>query len=267
MKRDGVDDLLLATVTDASLSLDARIAALYAINLRDKTGAVEHLKRVLNNPALCEYALRALLDRDDRRSLGLQKAVSELLSHADPRVRLQAVVGAQRLGLKATAGSLLDLANGKEVRAPLEKDVAHEHNAIPHTARRALILMQPMQALEAGLAEPHRRQAALSVLGQIHSAESVAVLTEALAGATTEVARMEALTALIRLYHREHDWDGNEWWGDASQQCRSLFSGRRLERIRTHCRSLAQSGGGHGQGSPENWSCFNSVVTIWTSLN
>jgi putative heme-binding domain-containing protein len=220
----GIEAQLATAAGDSKAALEARIAALYAINLRDGTNCVETLKALLGDPALCEYALRALLDRKDRDTLGLAPVIGQLLDHEDPRVRLQAIVGAQKLGLRDLTSRLLVLADGQETRTPLQNRVAHKHAALPHTARRALILMVPVAELHQALAKPELRQASLAVLRQIHSSDNVRQLTAALKLANPAEA-LELSVALMRLYHREHDWDGESWWSTRPNSAGPYYRG------------------------------------------
>lgn len=193
---------------DEALSLEARIAALYAINLRDDPGAAETLKAFLDDKALSEYALRALLDREDRLDLELEPVIANALENDNPRVRLHAIVGAQKLGLTELTEKLLAM-TAEETRPPLVKDVAHVHQAIPHTARRALIELAPVDQLHAALTDPDSRSLSLAVLRQIHTTENTSKLIAAL----DQSGDIDIIAALLRLYHQEKEWDGEAWWG------------------------------------------------------
>lgn len=203
-----IDGLLLKLARDKSASPDARIAALFALNRRDEKGAASELKKLLEVPQLTEFALRALLDRTDRDQLDLAALVASLLNHDDPRVRLQAIYGAKKLGLKNLTKELLALSIDAE-RKPLERNVPHQHNAVPHTAQRALVSMAPVAELHAALGKPNLRVSALKVLRQIHTKENVDLLIAEL----NRSKDLDVVAALLRLYHREKQWDGNSWWG------------------------------------------------------
>lgn len=208
----GIGEKLQAAVKNDGASLDSRIAALYAINLREGADSAESLKEGLDDPQLAEYALRALLDREDREQLGLGSVIESFLDHENPRVRLQAVVGAARLGMAGVTDSLLKLSIEEE-RKPLVQDVAHVHEAIPHTARRALITMAPLKELHASLANPELRESALAALRQIHSSENVTALIAALEEIEKKDEALDLVAALLRLYHQEKEWDGESFWG------------------------------------------------------
>lgn len=207
-------------VADESLGLEARIAALFAINLRDDPGAADLLKGFLKNASLTEYALRALLDRKDRDRLDLKPVIAESLGHDNPRVRLQAVAGVARLGLTDFTETLLEMSD-EGARPPLIQDVPHVHDAIPHTARRALIELAPVTRLHAALSQPGLRGPALAVLRQIHTPENVSGLI-----AKVDLSgNLEVISALLRLYHREKPWDGDSWWGTRPNSAGPYYHG------------------------------------------
>ena len=239
-KDQAVPGLLHKTVVDTSLSLEARIAALYAINLRNNSGAIKTLMSLLDDNSLAEYALRALLDRDDRKELGLDKIIEDSLESSDPRVKLHAVVGTYKLGLKHLTGQLLELSKEKQ-RLPLENGVAHVHEAIPHTARRALIEMASLDELHAALSDTETRQSAFAVLRQIHSGENVGRLTDALKHAADTDSTLELIAVLVRLFHRERPWDGEGWWGTRPNSAGPYFYGVTWDESKTIAKALRQA--------------------------
>jgi len=234
---EGVQKALQIAAEETSASLESRIAALYAINLRDEPESVDVIKKWLEEADLAEYALRALLDREDRQSLGLAPVIETFLEHENPRGRMQAVVGAARLKMADATESLLKLSNG-EKRPPLVKDVAHVHEAIPHTAQRALIGMAPVEELHSALANPELREPALAVLRQIHSSENVSALISALKEAKNEDGALGLVATLLRLYHREKEWDGESFWGTRPNSAGPYYQGVSWEESRNIARAL-----------------------------
>ena len=210
-----VNKLLEIAANDSALSLEARIAALYAINLRR-----DDVKSLLDDPALQEYALRALLDRPNRDELNLAPIVTRFLDSENPRVRMQAVVGAKKLSLADLTEKLLQLSKS-DPRPPLEKDVAHVHLAIPHTAQRALIEMAPVKQLHKALDHSALRTPALAALRQIHTEENVSGLIAALKHGPDN----DLIAALLRLYHKEQEWDGESWWGTRPNSAGPYYRG------------------------------------------
>ncbi|MBL6843375.1 MAG: DUF1080 domain-containing protein [Verrucomicrobiae bacterium] len=208
----GIQKALQAAANKSSSSLESRLAALYAINLRNESGSADLLKGWLKDDDLAEYALRALLDRKDHQKLALEPVIESFLMHENPRIQLQAVVGAARLEISQTTKTLLALSVEKN-RLPLIKNEAHIHQAIPHTANRALITMAPVEELHASLKDKQQRPAALAALRQIHTPENVAKFIAALEASENPDESLDVVAALLRLYHRERAWDGITWWG------------------------------------------------------
>ncbi|NJM55338.1 MAG: hypothetical protein HC841_04985, partial [Verrucomicrobiae bacterium] len=142
-KSPGIGSLLEKATRNTASALESRIAALFAINLRNEPESAKVIAGFLADEALREYALRALLDRKDRDKLDLAKTISTFLDDANPRVRLQAIVGVRKLGLVHLTGKLLAM-SVEAPRKPLKNGVAHQHEAIPHTAYRALVELAPL---------------------------------------------------------------------------------------------------------------------------
>lgn len=208
----GIVPLLEKAAGNSAWPLEARIAALFAINLRNDPDSAKIITGFLADESLREYALRALLDREDRDKLDLAKTVTTLLDDKNPRVRLQAIVGVRKLGLVQLTEKLLAMSL-EGARKPLKNGVAHQHEAIPHTAYRALVEMAPAGELHRVLGHPEWRKPALAVLRTIHTAENVAKLTAMLQQSKQPGETLDLVSALIRLYHREREWDGDSWWG------------------------------------------------------
>jgi len=86
--------------------------------------------------------------------------------------------------------------------------------ALPHVASRALIRMQAYEACLAALDtsdDPATREAALRVLRQVHRSEVVDGLIQRVSSTSDPLMRRGLLTALVRLYYREAEWDGSSW--------------------------------------------------------
>lgn len=242
--RDSEDFLkeLQTAVANESASLESRIAALFAINLRKEKGSIDLLKQWLDNEVLAEYALRALLDRRDGSELALEPIVESCLVAENPRVQLQAVAGAARLGMNRATETLLELSI-EEPRLPLLLNVAYVHDAIPHTAMRALIDMAPVTELHEALNDDQLRPAALAALQQIHSPQNVAMLVEAMHASEFPENALELTTVLIRLYHREKEWDGHAWWGTRPNSAGPYYLGVAWEESRAIAKALRKAVG------------------------
>ena len=211
-KAPGITSLLEKAAENSAWPLEARIAALFAINLRDEPDSAKIVAGFLADESLREYALRALLDRKDRDQAELAKTVTALLDDKNPRVRLHAIAGARRLELLNLTEKLLAM-SVEGPRKPLKNGVAHQHEAIPHTAYRALVELSPLEELHRVVGHPEWRKPALAVLRTIHAPENVAKLIGLLQQSKQPGESLDLISALIRLYHREQEWDGESWWG------------------------------------------------------
>lgn len=241
-------DILSTFVESEAASLEARLAALYAVSLRDDNGSVGLLKGWLKDDELEEYALRALLDRRDSAELDLGPIIAASLESENPRVRLHGIVGARKLGLKTLTGRLLGISK-KEDWAPLEKGVAHVHKIVPHTAQRALIEMAAVSDLHQALANPGLRRPALLALRQIHTVENVAGLISALENTSNKGELQELVAVLLRLYHREAEWDGETWWGTRPNSAGPYFLGAAWEGSEIIAESLRKVVAGMNEAS------------------
>ncbi|MEM0969687.1 MAG: family 16 glycoside hydrolase, partial [Verrucomicrobiota bacterium] len=192
-----VSAALRSAAEGEAFSVEARIAALYAINLRGEEGSADLVKAFLADEVLQEFALRALLDREDRGALALEPILARGLASEDPRVVLHAVAGAQKVGLRESTEMLVRLSQ-EGPRLPLEKGVAHVHEVIPHTARRALILMAPVEELHQVMEKPKLREPALAALRQIHTKENVDGLISKLASSGSGES-LDLVATLLRL--------------------------------------------------------------------
>ena len=208
----GIVPLLEKAAGNSAWPLEARIAALFAINLRNEPDSAKTITGFLADESLREYALRALLDREDRDQADLAKTVTTLLDDKNPRVRLQAIVGVRKLGLAHLTEKLLAM-SVEGPRKPLKNGVAHQHEAIPHTAYRALVEMARVEELHRVVGQPEWRKPALAVLRTIHTNDNVAKLTAMLKQSKHPGETQDLVSTLIRLYHREREWDGDSWWG------------------------------------------------------
>jgi putative membrane-bound dehydrogenase-like protein len=87
--------------------------------------------------------------------------------------------------------------------------------SLPHVASRALIRLQAHEACFAALdavdGDPAQRAAALRVLRNLHLPVVVDGLLERVERTQEDGLRRGLVTALIRLYFREADWDGTSW--------------------------------------------------------
>ncbi len=175
----------LEALAGGSTPLAGRVAALFTLKQLGKSTPA--LLRLAAKDELRESALRALADRDgaDVPADPFVKALDD----PNPRVRAAAAVGLGRLGK----------ADAKLVKAADDADPV-----VAHVAYRALAATKA-----SGLCLASESAGAYRALRWMHTAEAVDGLLAKLEGE----GRKAALTALVRLYHKEGEWPDKDWWG------------------------------------------------------
>ncbi len=191
---------LTAITADAKLSIESRVAALFALDLGAEDQTTQVLTDLIADPQLGEYALRALGDEVDQSFP--RGAFDMALTHESPRVRRAALFGLWREGSPESIAALM--------RTTIDADPI-----VAHTARRAIIETQrSVTTLEFLTTEPNTSPAFAAVLacaGQIHEPEISAYMISQLATAKEPTLRQNLLAALCRLYFREGTWKGDSW--------------------------------------------------------
>lgn len=202
-------DAILALAADGKAHLYHRVAAIFTYKQLLGAKSTDGLVGLAKDAKVREFALRALADR-----LGETKGVPtepfvQALADPDARVRLQAVIGLQRLGASSASPAILAAA-ADWAKAPADP-AKGENLRLPHTAVQALARLGNVPALVAGARNPAQRTVALRALQMIHSPEAVEGAL-ALAGSEDADLRAAAIGALARLYHREKPWNYKDWW-------------------------------------------------------
>ena len=200
---------VLAVARSGSEHLYSRVAAIFTYKQLLGAKANAALVALAKDAAVREFALRALADRTTQLEGVPVQLFVDALNDADPRVRLQAVIGLQRLGAKEAAPAIL--AAAAKWPADESKLGEGEHYRLPHTTIAALARLGNAKACVAALADPAQRFIAFRALQGIHSDEAVdGLLALSLSG--DDEARFGAVTTLARLYHVEKPWNYNDWW-------------------------------------------------------
>lgn len=200
---------VLAIARSADAGLYSRVAAIFTYKQllgRASTGALVALCR---DAGVREFALRALADRRPELDGVPEEPFVEGLRDSSARVRLQALVGLQRLGASRTASAILDAASTWP--ADESKIGRDEHYRLPHTAIAVLTRLGNAAACLEAVAVPAKRDVALSALQGMHQPEAVNGLI-AVSSQGDESQRFAVLSALARLYHREQPWNYKDWW-------------------------------------------------------
>jgi putative membrane-bound dehydrogenase-like protein len=217
--------------SDPSKPLHGRVSALFALKQLDGTGSHGVLRKLLGDDAIREFALRALADR--KTELDGIDATPFLAALADPspRVRAQAVIALGRLGDPSVATSLIPLTSRPEGSPmPTTRPVNAQPDpdrVVPHLAMRALVSLRAVDACLDALDGPHR-EGALRVLRSLHEPKAVEGLVKKLATTRSPEARRDLLATLVRLHHREADYDGS-WWGIRPDTTGPFFDHREWE--------------------------------------
>lgn len=206
---------LMKLASAADLPLEARVAAVYTLQQLDGVQSRARLLELARDPVLRPHVLRALTDRAELLE-GLEAPpFLEALADESPLTRAQALISLARLGIGAAAPAIVPLtsrpAGSKPPTTPSLQNQPDPDRVIPHLAVQSLVALRAIDACLEALDGPHW-QGALWALRHMHEPAAVEGLIERLRTTRDAERRREILTALIRLYHREADYDGS-WWG------------------------------------------------------
>jgi hypothetical protein len=127
---------VLAIAQSGSEHLYSRVAAIFTYKQLLGAKANGALVELAKDATVREFALRALADRSTQLEGVPVQLFVDSLNDADPRVRLQAIIGLQRLGAKDAAPAIL--AASAKWPADESKLGEGEHYRLPHTAIAAL---------------------------------------------------------------------------------------------------------------------------------
>ncbi len=201
--------------SDASKPLHGRVAALFALKQLDGTDSHATLRKLTEDAAVREFALRALADRKSQLA-GVDSSVFvAALADPSPRVQAQAVIALGRLGDATAAARLVPVTSRPEgSTAPTTRPLHAQPDpdrALPHLAMRALVALKAVDACLDAIDGQHRA-GALRALRSMHDPKAVEGLVKKLGTARSPEVRRDVLATLVRLYHREADYQGS-WWG------------------------------------------------------
>jgi putative membrane-bound dehydrogenase-like protein len=210
-----ISQTLAALAADPAALPEGRIAAIYTLKQLDGADSHPRLMELTEDSAVREFALRALADRKSELEGVSAMPFVAALEDPSPRVRSQALISLGRLGDASIAKQILPLTSRPAGSAmPTQQPVQNQPDpdrVIPHLAMKALVSLNAADACLEGLDGPHA-SGALAALRNMHSEPAVQGLIKKLGTARDVELRRGILTALIRLYHREADYDGS-WWG------------------------------------------------------
>ena len=206
---------LVALASDANVSLEARVAAIFTLKQLDGQDSQPALIKLADDAAVREFALRALTDRKTELK-GLEtKPFVDALSDLSPRVRAQSLISLGRLNNPDVVREILALtAREPGSMMPTQRPLQNQPDpgrVVPHLAVRALVSLQAIDACLEALDGPHA-DGALWAMRYFHDRKAVEGLIKRLSTARTPELRKGILVTLIRLYNREADYEGS-WWG------------------------------------------------------
>jgi putative heme-binding domain-containing protein len=213
--RDAETSRLLGRLaSDAETPLEGRVAAIFTLKQLDGRDSQVPLLRLGEDAAVREFALRALTDRAGE-SAGLgAKPFLAALGDPSPRVRAQALISPGRLNGPAAAKHILPLTTRPKGSAMPTKRPVHAQpdpdRVVTHLADRTLIKLNAVEECLKALDGPHR-EGALRAMRAMHDKRAVEGLIKHLATARDPERRRGVLATLIRLYHREADYQGSGW--------------------------------------------------------
>ncbi len=209
LKKTGLAESVLAVAASAQAHLHHRVAAVFTYKQLLGAGSTDGLVGLTKDAAVREFALRALADRTTETKGVPVQPFLDGLKDPNPRVRLQATIGLQRLGAKDAAAAIAAAAaTWPADEAKLEEGA---HYRLPHTAIHALEHLGNAKPLVEAAKDPAQRYIALRSLQLIHTADSVDGLIE-LSKTGDDALRAGAIGALARLYHVEKPWNYKDWW-------------------------------------------------------
>jgi putative membrane-bound dehydrogenase-like protein len=217
--------------SDGSSPLHGRVAALFALKQVDGAGSHGVLRKLAGDEAVREFALRALADRKTELDRAEAAPFRAALADPSPRVRAQALIALGRLGDVGAAPAIIPLTSRPEgspmpTRRPVNAQ-PDPNRAVPHLAMRALVSLRAVDASLDAIDGPYR-EGALRALRSMHDPKTVEGLIKKLSTARSSEARRDILAALVRLYHREADYDGS-WWGIRPDTTGPYFDPREWE--------------------------------------
>lgn len=195
--------------------LHGRVAAIYTLKQLADTESTSPLLELANDSNIREHVLRALTDRQQNLEKMDVAPFVDALQDSNPRVRAQALICLGRIGNPAAAESILPHTLRDEnyplpVGEPLYKQ-ADPGRILSHLAIRALESCNATEACLDAIEGPYA-DGAFGALKYMHNAKSVDGLIKLLSTTQKVALREEAITTLIRLYHREGEYTGG-WWG------------------------------------------------------
>ncbi len=208
--------LAWSIAADTKLPAASRVAGMYTYAQAAGADGITNLVKLSTEPAMREYALRALADR--KPSLAPVPIEPFMQGLNDPSVRVQtaAIIGLGRLGRPEAIPALLQVKVPASFVAPApgtEGPHATPNSALipAHLAMQALVALNAVDACVRAIGTPSSTLA-LWALRYMHDSKAVNGLMAAYKKTNDAALRNQLITTLSRLYKKEADYDGLWWW-------------------------------------------------------
>jgi putative membrane-bound dehydrogenase-like protein len=214
-RNDAATRALVQAAGDRAKPLPGRVAALFTLKQLDGVDSHAALRKLSEDAAVREFALRALTDRKGEMNGSDARLFLDALADETPRVRAQALIGLGRLNDPKAAARIIPLTSRPKGSAMPTREPVHAQpdpdRVVPHLAVRALVSLGAVDACLEALDGPHR-DGALWALRSMHNPRAVEGLIKKLGSVKSAELRVGILAALMRLYYREALYEGT-WWG------------------------------------------------------
>lgn len=209
-------DAIWSEVKNSSISMEARVAALYTYAQVMEGDGVEKLLEATRDSHLQEYALRALADRTGWAEKIPAGPFLEGLKSPDPRIQAISVIELGRLGKKEAIPELLKIRVPDSFRAPdLGQEGPHatpnSEIILPHLAVKALVSLDAADETVDAV-DTENQDLALWAMRYMHDEKVVNKLIEMYPAAEPDL-QEKILHTLSRIYHKEAPYDATWWWG------------------------------------------------------
>lgn len=205
-----------AIAANKNLPLDVRVAGIFTYAQAAGNKSIPKLLSLVADPAVKEFALRALADRSSNFAALPAKPFLDALGDRSQRVQAAAIIALGRLGRPELSSALLGVPVPPSFRAPqgnMEGPHAKPNSAIinAHLAVRALVSLNAWDAAVNAIGTGNSVMA-LWALRYMHHPKAVEGLIGAYGKATDPALRKEILSTLSRLYKKEAPYMGEYWW-------------------------------------------------------
>ena len=180
--------------------LAPRVAAIFTLEQLLGRDSIATLTSLAAVPAIREFALHALADRREDAARVPEQPFVDGLTDADPRVRIQAVIGLGKLGKCGSAAAIV-------------ARTADDDPLVAHVAVQALVALQAVSACLGALdpVTPRLARGAARALQAMHTGQAVDGLIAKLESSADAAIHPLVFKTLCRLDHREADYTG-DWW-------------------------------------------------------